>query len=403
MIVAALRDPMRRNVGLLSGCFALVVTGNVLLVSVTALVGYELAGDKSLATLPAALMWAGTAAATVPASFLMRRIGRRAGFMVGALFGVFGALLAAFAVTAGSFALLCLGVATIGAYNGFCYYLRFAASEIASDDFRSRAIALVMAGGVFAAFAGPAIATASNDLFAAAYVGPLLAIAGLAGLVFLLAAFIDVPRPQAIEMRGGRRLGQVMRQPAFAVAALGGATAYGVMVLMMSITPLAMVSRAYSFGDAAFVIQWHVLGMFAPSFFTGHLIRRFGVLTVMGAGAAAMLASTAVAVAGVAMLNFWLAMTLLGLGWNFLFIGGTTLLTEAYSVAERAKTQAVNEFMVFGAAGVGSLLSGSLHYYVGWETLNLAAVPPVLAILAATLWFARLRRRAAYGARGAAD
>lgn len=392
---AATDAATRRTVRLLSACFALSTTSNVILMSVSALVGYELAVDKSLATLPAALMWVGTAAATVPASFLMRRIGRRLGFMCGALIGVAGAALGYWAVWSHDFALFCLAVAVIGAFNGFNFYFRFAGAEIASEDYRGRAIALVMAGGVVAAIIGPEISMAANGWFpATAYLGPFVAIAGIAMAVFALASVVRIPKPTPVQLQGGRPLGEIVRQPVFVVAALSGVAAYGVMILLMTVTPLDMVMRAHSFDDAAFVIQWHVLAMFAPSFFSGHLIRRFGALTVITWGAVTMLACIGIAVLGVSVFHFWLSLILLGLGWNFLFVGATTLLTETYTTAERAKTQALNEFMVFGCAAVGSYLSGSLHYYLGWEALNLAALPPLLAVLCAALWLDRRRRRA---------
>ncbi len=393
----------RLNVGLLSGCFALVITGNVLLVTVTALVGQQLADDKSLVTLPAAFMWLGTAAGTMPASFLMRRIGRRAGFVVGAVIGMAGAALAAQAVYVESFALLCFGITLIGVYNGFSYYLRFAAPEVAPDAFRGRAISLVLAGGVVAALVGPWLAEASRDLVAShTFMGAFLAIGGLAAAVLVMVAFVDIPKPSAQALRGGRPLSEIARQPMFVVAVLGGVVSYGVMILLMTVTPLAMVENAHGFGAAALVIQWHVLGMYAPSFFTGHLIRRFGVLMVMAWGAVLIVACLGVALAGQAMVQFWLALTLLGVGWSFLYIGATTLLTEVHTIAERAKTQGVNEFVIFGVAGLCSYLSGSLHHYFGWDMLNLLALPPVLIVLAATLWLA-LRRRAALGVSRAAD
>ncbi len=390
---AAAGRHMRRNVRLLSGCFALMTTGNVVVVSVSALVGFALVDDKALATLPAAIMWITTATAAIPASFLMRRIGRRFGFMTGAVIGLAGAALGCLAVTVESFALLCLAVALIGAYNGFNFYFRFAAAEVASEDYRGRAIALVMAGGVVAGFFGPRISEISNDVFSTPlYFGPFVGVACIALAIFFLAAFIDIPRPSALQLRGGRPLGMIARQPVFLVAVLAAAVAYGVMVMLMSVTPLAMVNRGLAFGDATFVIQWHVLSMFAPSFVTGHLIRRFGVLSVMAWGAVSMAASIGVALQGVSVPHFLLAMCLLGLGWNFLFVGATTLVTQAHTTAERAKTQAMNEFTVFFSASIGSFLSGSLHYYVGWQALNLSALPPVLALLAAILWLDRRRR-----------
>ena len=393
----------RRAVGLLSGCFALTITGQVILVAVTALVGHELADDKSLATLPASLLWLGTAAATVPASFLMRRIGRRPGFMIGAVIGMVGASLAALAVYAESFALLCFGVALIGVYNAFNFYFRFAAPEAAPESYRSRAISIVLAGGVVAALLGPELAKVSRDLFAPhTYMGGYVTIACLAIVVFVLAAFVDVPKPSAQALRGGRPLSEIARQPMFIVAVLGGTVAYGVMILVMTVTPLAMIAKDLVFSDAALVIQLHVLGMYLPSFVTGHLIRRFGVLTVMAWGAVLNLLGFGVALMGETMAHFWISLTLLGVGWNFLYIGGTTLLTEIHTVAERAKVQAVNEFMIFGVSGLASFLSGSVHHHFGWAALNLFAVPPVLVVLAVTLWFVR-QRRAVPGLSGGAD
>lgn len=385
---------MRRNVFLLSGGFALMTTGNVVVMTISALVGYQLAGDKALATLPMALMWVGTAMATAPASFLMRRIGRRFGFMIGAVIGMIGAAVGFLALTYQSFALFCFAVILIGAYNGFNFYFRFAAAEVASDEFRSRAIALVMAGGVVAALAGPAISKATNSLYLPIlYLGPFVGVGVIALAIFILAAFIEIPRPNAMYLRGGRPMKQIARQPAFLVAVLGGAVAYGVMVMLMAITPLAMVKQGLAFGDATLVIQWHVLSMFVPSFATGHLINRFGVTRVMLCGAVLALASIGAALRGVDLFHFLAAMCLLGVGWNFLFVGATTLLTEVYVTAERAKTQALNEFTVFTFASIGAFLSGSLYHNVGWQALNLMALPPVIVLLIATLWLDQHRRK----------
>ncbi len=392
---AAVRGRYKFQVGLLSACWALATTGNVLLVSVSSLVGDQLADDKSLATLPAALMWIGTATATIPASFLMRAMGRRFGFMTGAMIGAVGATIAAFAVYNRSFVALCIGIALIGAYNGFNYYYRFAAAETAPEEFRSRAISLVLAGGIAAAIVGPTLAVWANELFSPIlFMGPFVVIAAIAVIIILLVSFTRIPRPPVQTMRAaGRPLAVIARQPAFLVAVAGGVVAYGVMILLMTVTPLAMVACNHGFTDAARVIQWHVLGMFAPSFFTGRLIRRFGTLTIMLWGAIALLACIAVALSGISVAHFWIALTLLGLGWNFLFIGATTLLTETHTVAERAKTQGLNEFLVFGIAGIGSFASGNLHYYFGWSLLNIVALVPVAAILMATLWLV-FRRRA---------
>ena len=281
---------MRWNVGLLSGCWGLVTTCNLILVTISALAGHHLAEDKALATLPAALMWFGTALATTPASFLMQRIGRRAGFMIAAAIGVVGALVAGLAVVWGSFALLCVGVGTIGGFNAFNYYYRFAAAETATDAFRSRAISLVLAGGVLSAIVGPELAKWSRNLIEGyEFVGSFGVIIAFATIAFLAISRLDMPRPTAVALRGGRALREIARQPTYLVAVSGGVIAYGVMALMMTITAVAMVGAHHPFEDAAFVIQWHVLGMFVPSFFTGHLIRRFGVLNVMICGAVLLL------------------------------------------------------------------------------------------------------------------
>ena len=394
---------MRWNVGLLSGCWGLVTTCNLILVTISALAGHHLAEDKALATLPAALMWFGTALATTPASFLMQRIGRRAGFMIAAAIGVVGALVAGLAVVWGSFALLCVGVGTIGGFNAFNYYYRFAAAETATDAFRSRAISLVLAGGVLSAIVGPELAKWSRNLIEGyEFVGSFGVIIAFATIAFLAISRLDMPRPTAVALRGGRALREIARQPTYLVAVSGGVIAYGVMALMMTITAVAMVGAHHPFADAAFVIQWHVLGMFVPSFFTGHLIRRFGVLNVMICGAVLLLVCLGVGYAGLAVTHFWVAMTLLGVGWNFLFIGATTLLTECYTLAERAKAQAANEFMIFGVAAVATFLSGNLYHHFGWYALNLLAIVPILAVLAATLWLAR-HRRIAQVANSAAD
>jgi len=392
---AAGRGRMYRNVGLLSACWALTSTSNVVLATVSALAGYQLADDKALATLPATMMWIGTASATLPASFLMRRIGRRAGFMIGAVIGAAGALIATLAILYSNFYLLCAGVALNGVYNAFNYYYRFAGAEVADEAFRARAISLVLAGGVIGALAGPELSKWAGGLTAPVlFLGPFMTMAALATAVLAIVGFVDAPRSGAQARGGGRPLAEIARQPAFVVAVLGAIVAYGVMVLLMTVTPVAMIACGHDFADATFVIQWHVLGMFAPSFFTGHLIRRFGILAIMASGALLLAACCAVALSGLAVTNFWIALALLGLGWNFLYVGATTLLTEVHTSAERAKVQGANEFMVFGVAGVDSFFSGNLHFYFGWETLNLIALAPAAAALAAVLWLARHRRMA---------
>ena len=377
-----------RNVVLLAVALALSMTGTAMLMTASALAGQMLAIDKRLATLPLALQFTVTMLATIPASFLMRRIGRKAGFILGQVIGGVSAAAACYAILAGSFWMFAAASAVFGAHVAFWQYYRFAAAETATEAFRSRAISLTLSGGVAAALVGPELAKLSNGLFdPVPFAGVYGAIAGIGVLAIVVLRFIRIPPPLPEERRhGGRPLGVIARQPAFVTAVLAAAAGYGVMSLVMTATPVAMVAHDHVFDDAAFVIQWHIFAMFAPSFITGTLIRRFGVLNVILVGAGLMAACVAVNLSGVAVLQFLSALVFLGLGWNLMFVGGTTLLTEAYAPEERAKVQALNDFLVFGTVAVASFSSGALLQTVGWEAVNIAMVPPVVVALVAVLW-----------------
>ncbi len=387
---------MKRNVWLLSGCQALMNTGNSLLIASSALVGLRLATDKSLATLPLALQFLTSMLTTIPASFLMKAVGRQVGFIVGTLLGLAGAGLAAGAIVGGNFLYFCIAAALIGAFNGFGTYYRFAAADIASADYRSRAISYVMAGGVAAAVIGPNLAHWTSEwLSGVEFAGSYLSLLGIYGLSLAVLLFVRIPAPTVAQAHAhGRPLSVVARQPAYLVALAAGALGFGVMALVMTATPLAMHQHAHAFTDTAFVIEWHLLGMFAPSFVTGHLIRRFGVLKVMLAGVVLYVACVAVNLAGTEVAHFWAALFLLGVGWNFLFVGGTTLLTETYAESEKAKAQALNDFAVFTVITLSSLSAGALQHYFGWRTVNLGVVPLIVVIIGALLWL-RARRVAA--------
>lgn len=375
------------KIALLSACWALATTSNLLLVSVLVLSGHLLAEDKGLAALPVALQWLGTATMAAPASFYMQRFGRRVGFWTASGIIASGAGLAAWALYANLFALLCAGGMLMGIGNGFTWYYRFAAAEVVPDDFRSRAISLVFAGGIVAAFVGPTLAKFSKDVFApVSFAGTYAAIIALNLAVAVLLLFIRIPRPPVETLAGGRPLVEIARQPAFMVALMGGLVAYGSMVLMMSVTPLAMELKNHSFSDAMLVIQWHVLGMFVPAFFSGHLIKRFGVLSVMLAGTFFLAGCIAVGLSGNSVTHFLIALTMLGVGWNFLFIGSTTLLTETYTLAERAKTQALNETIIFTGVGVTTFSAGPLLLYIGWQAVILAALPAVTLVGVVVSW-----------------
>ena len=309
--------------------------------TVTALTGASLTDDAAMATLPLALQFVGTMAATIPASLLMGRVGRRSGFSIGQTIGVVFALLSAYAVYQGYFWLFAVGSAGLGVHNAFWQYLRFAASEAVSRPKRARAISYVLAGGVVAAVAGPWLATHSRDLMnPVLFAGSYAVLAGLCAATILLLQTVRFRSPEFAESApGGRPLMEIVLTPIFITAVLSSALGYGVMVLVMTATPLAMVGHGFHFSDAAFVIQWHVLGMFVPSFFTGKLIDRFGVTAIITVGVFLNLGAMILNLSGVTLENFWIALVLLGTGWNFMYIGGTTLLTESYRPEERAKVQ----------------------------------------------------------------
>jgi MFS family permease len=387
-------DKAQKNVALLSACQGLLLTNNSILIATNGLAGYALANDKAFATLPVTAYIVGAALTTMPASLLMRRLGRRVGFALGAVFGIVGALICAYAAFAHDFWLLCAGALVLGIYNATGQYYRFAAADSASIDFKSKAISLVLAGGIAGGILGPETSKISKDLFAqAVFAGSYLSLGVFCLLAIGLVSLIDIPPLTLAEQKeSGRPLSVIARQPAFIVAVLSAIIGYGVMNLLMVATPLAMMACQHPFSDAAFVIQWHVIAMFAPSFFTGTLIKRYGVINVMLAGVVLNLGCIGVALAGLAVANFWMAMVLLGVGWNFMFVGGTTLLTECHAPSERAKAQGANDLAIFITMAVTSLSSGLLFTLQGWKLMNQLAVPFLLLTGAAMLWFAALRR-----------
>lgn len=389
-------DRSRRNVIMLALSLALAMSGASIIMTVSALAGHMLAVDKSLATVPLAMQMAFVMISTIPASMLMRRIGRRAGFIIGQGIGLTAAGICVYAISEGSFVLFTVGSALFGSHNAFWQYYRFAAAETADPEFRSRAISLVMSGGVVAAIFGPELSKVSRDMLAPiTYAGSYAIIGVICIATVALLAFIDIPKPEAKELKNsGRPLAEIGRQPMFVVAVLSAMVGYGVMSLVMTATPLAMMVAGHAFNDSAFVIQWHALGMFAPSFFTGHLIRRFGALNIILVGVLMNLACVGVNLSGDEVLRFWGGLVLLGLGWNFMFIGGTSLLTETYHLAERAKVQAFNDFLVFGLVTVGSFSSGVMLNVFGWGAVNYAVIAPVLVAFAATIWLRFIHRPA---------
>lgn len=390
---------MNRNVVLLALAQAIMMSVNSLMVTSAAIIGSHLASNQALATLPLALQFVAVMSTTIPASVLMGRIGRRAGFLVATGIGLAGGACGVGGIYLDSFWLFCLGSIGTGMYTGFGNYFRFAATEVTAAEKKNTAIAYVLAGGVLAAVIGPNLANLSKDLFAISYLGifvSVLLLYALNGINFLC---MRLPPPVPRDLRQTTRpLSQIARQPAFIAAVASAAIGYAVMVLLMTATPLAMTHRHHAFGDVAFVIQWHVLGMFVPSFFTGHLINRFGTQRIILCGAVLMVLCISMNFSGDSVSHFWAALLLLGIGWNFMFIGGTSLLTETYKPGEAARAQAFNDFVVFSAAACASFGAGALLHLLGWQRVNQAVIPLILLAIGLHLWLhLQARPRAATG------
>ena len=378
---------MNRNLWLLTVLQGLFLTNNVTFIAINGLVGLSLAPFGWMATLPVMGYVVGSALFTAPVARSQARWGRRRAFQLGLLVALGSALLCAFAASTRQFWLLCASTLLAGYYNANATLYRFASAELAAPGMREKAVSLVMAGGLLGAVVGPNLAARTRDLAAAPFVGAYLALAVVAAIALLLLSFMQFPPVAArAASHGGRSLAQLFRQPVFLVAALAGALGYGVMNLLMAATPLAMQQCGLPFGDAAFVLEWHVIGMFAPGFFTGHLIRRYGALPVMGVGAALMLGCIGVALSGVQLQQFAVALAMLGVGWNFLFTGSTTLSLTAYAPEEKDRAQAALNFCIFATLALTSLASGVLVTTQGWTWLNVGSLLPVAIVAAGLSW-----------------
>jgi MFS family permease len=388
-----LQNSMHRQVLLLATAQALFQTASVMVVTVGGLAGALLAPSPELATLPIAAMFLGTASTTIPASTWMTRVGRRTGFVVGAGLGVLAGVLAALGLFMGSLWLFSAGTFLVGAYQAFAQFYRFAAGEVADEAFRPRAISLVLAGGVVAAILGPLVGRWGAPLLQPDYVGSFLMLSVVSMIATGLLMGLKVPPPPPTTGHAGRPLMEIVRQPGYLVALFGAATGYGVMIMAMTATPLAMVHHHHHLGDATAVIQMHVLGMFVPSFFTGSLIARFGVLPIMLSGVALLGGHVLIGLTGTEFHSFAGALLLLGVGWNFLYIGGTTLLTTTYSPAEKGKAQATNDMTIFAVGLVCSLAAAPLLQLLGWQGLNLVLLPWLAVAAVALSGFGIVRAR----------
>ena len=385
-----------RNVLVLSGCQATLQTAGATMISVTGLAGLILAPNEALATIPLTCYVLGSAITTIPASLLMGAVGRRAGFQWGTAGGMLGAMVCALAMYYASFWLLCAGTTLIGVHNAFGKYYRFAAADAADVSFRAKAISFTLAGGILGGIIGPEMAKHTIELNPGhTYMGSYLSLILVCFTAMIFLMRLDIPRLSDKERKeSGRPLAVIMRQPVFIVAALASMLSYGIMNLFMTSTPLAMRAHDHHFNDAAVVLQWHMIGMYGPSFFTGSLINRFGVLNIILVGIALLVVCIVAALVGTEFINFWVALFLLGVGWNFMYVGGSALLTECHTPAERAKTQAANDFMVFATMAVSSASSGLLLNKSGWHAVNYGSLPFLAIALGATLWLMWQRRGA---------
>ena len=381
-----------RNLTILSVCQLISATGAIVLVTLGGIIGSSLTQNQALATVPVSIMVISVAATTVPATLLMRRIGRKHGSTLASLSAAVAALLAAYAIAVSSFPLFIVASAGFGINMAFTQQYRYAAVESVEQQYASRAISIVLIGAIGGAFAGSELVIQGQSWVGSVpYAGALIGVAALYVIQALLFQMLGPLRGEEHDTttQTQRTLGQVVRQPVYVVAVLGGTVAYGVMTLIMTATPLSMhIIDGYSLEATANVIRAHVLGMYVPSLVSGFLIERLGTVKMMIVGAIALLAATLVGLQGQLITHYWFALVLLGIGWTFLYVAGTTMLTLTYSMAERFKAQAVNEFSVFGISALASLLAGTVIYYYGWPALVLVPIP-VLLLIAVGLYLIR--------------
>ena len=378
---------------LLTLCQGLFLVNNVTFIAINGLVGLQLAPFGWMATLPVMGYVVGGAMAAPLVARTQARFGRRTSFQIGLLVALGSALLAAWAAQTRQFWLLTLATVIAGYYNANGQLYRFAAAELARPDWQEKAVSLVLAGGLLGAVVGPNMAAWTRTLLPTPFVAVYLTLAVVALIAMGVMALVRFPPAPVREKHApqGRSLSEIMRQPVFIIATLGAAIGYGVMNLLMAATPLAMQVCGFEFGATASVLQWHVIGMYLPGFFTGHLIRRFGTLSIMGLGVLLNVLCVAIALSGVELQHFMSALILLGVGWNFLFTGATTLALQAYRPEEKDRAQAAINFCVFATMAVTSFSSGALVTTQGWNWLNYGSMPALVLMAAALVWL-KVRR-----------
>ena len=390
---------MNRHLLLLAFCQGMFLTNTITFIAVNGLAGLALAPVGWMATLPVTSYVIGSTLSAPLVARLQAQWGRKRSFQLGLVMAAVSAAVCAFAVSQKSFGLLMAGTLLAGFYQANAQLYRFAGMEIVEPSYKEKAISWVLAGGIVGAVIGPNLADASVNLLPVRYAGAYLVLIGVAAAAFVALSFIQFPlhKAPAPGASSGRPLAEIARQPTFIVAVAAGALGYGVMNLLMAATPLAMQQCKHPFESATLVLEWHVLGMFAPSFFTGHLIKRFGALPVMGVGVVLNLVCVAVALSGVDLMQFLVALFVLGVGWNFLYTGGSTLLTTTYRPEEKNKAQGAMDACVFATMAVSSFSSGALVTTQGWTILNLGSLAPIALVGAALLWLVG-KQRAARGA-----
>jgi predicted MFS family arabinose efflux permease len=388
----------RRNAMILAVAQALAGGNNVVMIATGAIVGAMLAPDRSLATVPVSIYVVGMWMGALPRGWIARHYGRQASFFVGTGFGVLAGLFNCAAVVTASFTLLCIGAVCTGLYAAVHQSYRFAAADTASDQFRPKAISWVMVGGIFAGLVGSQLVIATKDLWPPyLFAGSFIAQAAVALISAAVLALVKIPMPPAhITANPGRPISEIARQPRFIAAVACGVGSYSMMNMVMTSAPLAMIDCNHSVNDAALGIQWHLLGMFVPSLFTGSLIVRFGVERIVGLGLILIMVSALISIAGISLWHFWIGLALLGVGWNFAFVGATTMVTQCHRPEERNKVQSFNDFLVFGSMAIGSFSSGAVLVSFGWAMVNNLVFPVILAAAALLIWQAtRPRAKAA--------
>lgn len=371
--------------GLLVAAQSLGGASPPIIISLGGLVGQQLSSNPAASTLPVSIYQLGLALSTLPAAWIMNRMGRRAAYVLGAVLGVISGVVAAQGIAHSDFVTFCIGTALAGFYAACVQSYRFAATDMVSEPAQqAKAISRVMIGGLIAAIIGPQVVIWTRDaLPATPFAGSFYSQAALALLALPLLMGLRLPPPQSKTAVVGdaRPLGEIARTPQFVVACAAGVVSYGLMAFLMTAAPMAMVGCGHSVGEAAMGIQWHVLAMFVPSFFTGKLIARYGKQPVTALGLLMIGAAGVLALMGLDIFHFWGSLILLGVGWNFGFIGATALLTECYRPSERAKVQALNDFLVFGTVAVASFGSGQLLHSAGWNGINIGMLPLVAVVL----------------------